>query len=246
MRAARFPTMRCFQTPSPQPRHDRVSAFPPPTLCRLRLRPFSSSPSLLTNPGPSYDQETPHQPLPPPADPSSFQRMPQHFVAIVPPTPVLDKIEKVQEKLKKSMTGTKLKWVPRENLHISLVVLGSQLKKSEDLRKANQCLSKVLADTDGIDLELRTVGVYPKASKPRTLWIGLPETAPRLRRLTKRIQKSWKESGLELEIQTVKAHIVIGNWSDVYVKKAQGDSAMFASGYGDYNEPIDDWKATSA
>eukprot|EP01125_Pyxidicula_operculata_P018759 TRINITY_DN669_c0_g1_i2.p1 TRINITY_DN669_c0_g1~~TRINITY_DN669_c0_g1_i2.p1 ORF type:complete len:233 (+),score=16.56 TRINITY_DN669_c0_g1_i2:274-972(+) len=151
-------------------------------------------------------------------------RVPRHFVAIVPPTGTLDAIEDIQSKLKKKLEATHIKWVKRDNLHITLRFFGAELNSQEKLDLAVQAMNEVASQMPAFDIELEKLGTFPKMKKPRVLWLGIGEGSGKIKSLTSNLENAWKRLGISPSGElSVVPHITLGRWSDISVKTVEGD-----------------------
>jgi len=155
---------------------------------------------------------------------TTTQRVSRHFVAVVPPMQVLDLLEKLQENLSKKMSGTRIRWVPRENIHFTLRFFGSDLSDPALFNAATDVITKVVGESKPFEVQLKGLGVFPKWKKPRVLFVGVGEGESEFKLLITRLEQEWKK----FKIPPAKAvklvpHVTLGRWSDLYVKTIQGD-----------------------
>ncbi len=100
-----------------------------------------------------------------------------------------------------------VKWVPPENLHITLKFLG---EISADLaEKIKGEMGRVSGHHGPFDLSFRGVGVFPNRKSPRVVWIdlGYPAELPALQR---EIEDSLVPFGFETEDRPFSPHLTIG------------------------------------
>lgn len=158
----------------------------------------------------------------------------RHFFALVPPTPVLDAIEALQNRLAAHFPHNTIRWVPRENLHVTLRFLGSALDSPQRVQLAATVLERVFASTPPWELTLRSLGVFPHLHKPRVLWLGLEEgagAATSLKAVRARLEAELRASGIVVpeEQHPPQAHLTLARWNDVYVQKSEGDRVQRVS-----------------
>lgn len=100
-----------------------------------------------------------------------------------------------------------VKWVPAENLHITLRFLG---EASEDLaERIKNELSGISKRHGRLDMTFRGVGVFPDRKRPRVIWIDLfhPEE---LRILKEEVEEAVSTMGFEIEDRPFSPHLTIG------------------------------------
>src|SRR5262245_6672207 len=91
------------------------------------------------------------------------------FIAVDLDKTVRDRTVALQEAL--ARTGTEVKWVEEENLHVTLLFLG----EVEDRGVPALCraVAEVCAVRDTFPLNVETVGCFPNPRRPRTIWTGV-------------------------------------------------------------------------
>jgi 2'-5' RNA ligase len=93
------------------------------------------------------------------------------FIAIDVDKPVHARLIDLQETLAES--GTDVKWVEPDNLHLTLLFLG----EVEDKRLHEVCraVAKVSAEHVPFAMTIEKVGCFPNPRRPRILWAGVGE-----------------------------------------------------------------------
>jgi 2'-5' RNA ligase len=94
------------------------------------------------------------------------------FVAIEIPETVKDAVEEVFAPWRERFPTAR--WVPRENLHVTLKFLGRTWPRLEDWVPAQ--VGAAAADVLPFAARLRGVGSFPSAKRGRALWAGFEET----------------------------------------------------------------------
>ena len=115
-----------------------------------------------------------------------YHRLIRTFIAI----PVPESVFKLQSNLKNTIsekTG-KVRWVKRDQLHITLKFVGDTPEESiDDVRSA----IKIIADnTKPFEIFIQGTGCFPKIERPRVMWIGLNGALGQLNQLVKNIHNS--------------------------------------------------------
>jgi 2'-5' RNA ligase len=93
------------------------------------------------------------------------------FIAVDLGQPIRDRCVALQEAL--ARTGTEVKWVEPENLHVTLLFLG----EVEDRAVPALCraVAEACAAQDAFALSVEAVGCFPNPRRPRTVWAGVGE-----------------------------------------------------------------------
>lgn len=107
----------------------------------------------------------------------------------------------------------RLRWVNRQQLHITLKFLG---ERSPELTvKVLDALSSITFNP--FDIELDRAGVFPNMRSPRVLWLGcgrssenpLSGGAKELAALAARVDEALSKIGIEREVRPFKAHMTL-------------------------------------
>ena len=135
----------------------------------------------------------------------------------------------------REVRGASMRWVPHENLHVTLAFLG-QVEES----RAGSIASVLGADWDAAEFPFTLAagaGAFPPSGPPRTLWVGVGAGADRLGELYRFVSGRLSTVGIEPERRPYQPHITIGRVKDsnrtgarkvravlegVHVKKASG------------------------
>jgi len=132
------------------------------------------------------------------------------FIAANFGTETRDKIAGIQSVLKRDLQGLDIKWTQIENLHLTLKFLGEV-----DEGKKETVSQKIRQSTAGvkiIEIDFDKLGVFPKPSLPRVLWLGARKGAEQLEVLAQKIENSLAEIGFEKEERPFSAHLTLGRF----------------------------------
>lgn len=114
-------------------------------------------------------------------------------------------IHKAIEKLREGKAD--VKWVPAENLHITLKFLGNADK--ETVARLEERLSPLAERYESFYMSLRGIGLFPDRRRPRVVWIDLIN-AGRLADIQKDIEQTALPLGFEREDRPFSPHLTIG------------------------------------
>jgi 2'-5' RNA ligase len=112
----------------------------------------------------------------------------------------------LQETLKKS--GTEVKWVEPENLHVTLLFLG----EVEDRELADVCriVGEVAEKHMRFSMTVEQVGCFPNPHRPRVVWVGIGEGRQPLCAIHDALETPLAELGYRKEDRKYSPHITLG------------------------------------
>ncbi|MFH1760547.1 MAG: RNA 2',3'-cyclic phosphodiesterase [bacterium] len=127
------------------------------------------------------------------------------FIAIELPEGIKDSIEGQTEKLKVTATG--LKWVTRDNLHITLKFLGwvDEMK----LKEIKKTVKKLGSRTSPFEIEVNSLGGFPSRHNPKILWAGIGKGREETEKFANELEEELVESGFEKEAKKFHAHVTL-------------------------------------
>lgn len=123
------------------------------------------------------------------------------FIALPIPEPAAEAIDGVQENLRGA------NWVPEENLHLTLLFLGTQDRRTlEDLDAA-----LIGVAPPRFELALSGVGCFGGGRDARLVFAGVDESAP-LRALQRKIETAARSAGIEIADRRFTPHVTLARW----------------------------------
>jgi 2'-5' RNA ligase len=103
------------------------------------------------------------------------------------------------------MTGAKLKCVGRENIHITIRFLGEV--RDIKVGEIKRIISGIAFEP--FHIKLRGLGVFPRPSRPRVIWVGISEGVKELSRIYQLLESELLETGFKPEVRGFSPHITI-------------------------------------
>jgi 2'-5' RNA ligase len=100
-----------------------------------------------------------------------------------------------------------IRWVRRENFHLTLFFLGPAVAR-ERLWAVADALGVIAAATAPFTIAARSVGAFPNPSRPQVIWVGLDGDA--LIALAARVAAAVKRCGFAPERRAFTPHLTIG------------------------------------
>lgn len=102
----------------------------------------------------------------------------------------------------------KITWVRPDRMHLTLKFLGEikeRLREPVAARLAEAC-----GASKSFSFDLKSIGCFPGARRPRVIWVGLEGNLKPLLNLQRKIDESLAELGFEPEKRRFSPHITLG------------------------------------
>lgn len=128
------------------------------------------------------------------------------FVAIELSEEIREALAQIEAHLKYS--GTDVKWVNKDNIHLTLKFLGEV--SEEKAKEISAILDGIAKTTKPFEISLNGIGAFPKIEYPRVIWVGLDRGVAESSRLAGRIDEELSKVGFEKESRPFAAHLTIG------------------------------------
>lgn len=126
------------------------------------------------------------------------------FAGIPLPEQIREAIDRVIRDWKAEVSG--IKYVERENLHITLKFIGEvEEQKAERIKELLGMVS-----FNPIEVELEGVGAFPSADRPRVVWIGVKKGFNEIAALSRQIDELLAWEGIPQEMKAFHPHVTIG------------------------------------
>ena len=140
------------------------------------------------------------------------------FVALVPDGEVLKRLAPLVRRLKQEHWAGDVRWLPEENIHLTLRFLGETHERQYLCLKT--ILTQNLARTSGFELTLTNIMFLPSASKTRVVAVGVSPCS-HLKKLVADVENSAVQCGFDGEKRRFKGHITLGRCRDLNMKKQE-------------------------
>ena len=129
------------------------------------------------------------------------------FIAIELPQNIKDAIERQTVRLRQTLGNDLVRWVPAQNMHVTLKFLGDIAASHVEFLK--QMIARESESHQQFDLQIGGLGSYPTSKRPRVLWVGLHAPAD-LASLQKSIEAGACRLGYEQEERPFSPHLTLG------------------------------------
>ncbi len=118
-----------------------------------------------------------------------------------------EKMLKVLEHLKESLSDGKIKWIEPDILHITLFFLGDTEEKL--IPVISERVKQLSLEFTSFELEFEGIGIFKNIRDPRVIWVGTRENIA-IRKLKSRIDDELIRLGFEGEKREFRPHLTIG------------------------------------
>jgi len=127
------------------------------------------------------------------------------FVAVIPPPEVRERALRELESL--PWRGD-VRWLPPENLHLTLKFLGET--PEDGIPGIHGALGAACGEYPAFDLTLQGAGAFPSLDRARVVWAGAGEGSEVLEDLAGRIEDALAEVGFERDGRPFRPHLTLG------------------------------------
>jgi RNA 2',3'-cyclic 3'-phosphodiesterase len=129
------------------------------------------------------------------------------FIALEIPVSIQDAIQQQTAGLRATADSSLVRWVPAENLHLTLKFLGDV--SSANLQFLTQMLAREASQHPGFPLQIGGLGSFPSSRRPRVIWIGI-HAPTALESLQRSLEAAAERLGYEAEERPFSPHLTIG------------------------------------
>ncbi len=127
------------------------------------------------------------------------------FIAVTLPAPLKQSVGKMMRSLRE--TGADVKWIPEQNLHITLKFLGAT--DEEKIEEITGALRKKISPRPAFYITIGGVGSFPGGRHPRVIWVGIQEYGP-LEYIYSDVEEAMTKFGYPPEDRPFSPHLTIG------------------------------------
>jgi 2'-5' RNA ligase len=153
------------------------------------------------------------------------------FLAIEPPENILQAMSRLQEKLKREISG-RISWTKPQGQHLTLKFFGDI--STEDVKNICTAVQKRVASGQSLNLKIEKLGVFPDARRPRVIWCGVTGDVENLSVLERQLDSDFANIGFPAEDRPFRAHLTLGRIKDSHgltgISEALTKNSAFAAG----------------
>ena len=128
------------------------------------------------------------------------------FIAVELPLELRQDIWQAMSDLRRD-TGPLIRWVPVENMHLTLKFLGEV--PSENVEVLTQMIQGQADSFNCFDIHLTGIGAFPRSKRPRVIYIGIQAPAA-LEAFQRQMESATHRLGYKPEERVFAPHLTIG------------------------------------
>lgn len=132
------------------------------------------------------------------------------FIAVDLPENVKEAIGQVSEQLQDILSGTPVRWVNAEKIHLTLKFLGDVSR--ENISIVQKILESEASKRQAMEIGIGGIGAFPKIRHPRVIWIGV-EAPSDLFDLRRGIESGVARLGYNYDKYDFTPHLTLGRIS---------------------------------
>lgn len=128
------------------------------------------------------------------------------FIAIDFPDDILEKIAKIISFLRSQTPEKALKWVDKDNLHMTLKFIGEI--REDSLPDIQSLMTRALQGHDFFKISIGRLGMYPNHNNPRVVWLGITAEET-LFTIQRKLDLTLQDAGIPSEKRAYSPHLTI-------------------------------------
>jgi 2'-5' RNA ligase len=129
------------------------------------------------------------------------------FIAISLSKEVHQGLEQVLQEMKSRLPGSAVRWVPAENIHLTIKFLGEVSTAS--LKMLTTMMQTEAARHPQFEFSVGGLGAFPSPRRPRVIWIGI-EAPAELASLQRGVETEMARLGYAPEDRPFSPHLTLG------------------------------------
>jgi 2'-5' RNA ligase len=158
------------------------------------------------------------------------------FIALPLSPELATEVERLQGRLRAGRGGEGVRWLGRDQLHLTLRFFGSMA--CSDVPRVSETLQVVSGAHRAFALGLEGLGCFPSARQPRVVWLGIGGEVESLRVLQAEVTQQTRGFGEPPEDRPFAPHLTIGR-----VKREVAPPAVLAEWSGKLpGAPLGTWQ----
>lgn len=134
------------------------------------------------------------------------------FIAIELPETIHANIAHAMATLQKATPRHAIRWVPPENLHLTLKFLGTT--PEDQIENVGQALGKAIEGQPAFLVDIEGSGCFPDYRRPRVIWLGLKDSSMQLSPLRNAVEALVAPLGFPTDVRPFSPHLTLGRVKD--------------------------------
>ena len=132
------------------------------------------------------------------------------FIAVNLPLAIKEQLHELVLKLQKDNKNKPVKWVEKENFHLTLHFLGSV--PEEKIKTINQDIEPIVANFQTLNFQLsNAINAFPDLNNPKVVFLEMKELNDgKTVKLQKEIGQALLRLGFEIDYRPFKLHLTLG------------------------------------
>ena len=132
------------------------------------------------------------------------------FIAIEISPEIQDQLKQLTSQFKQQLGGVYVKWVPVENIHLTLKFLGNVSVSNVDV--LNKILDSESSNHHTFEVSVGEVGAFPSTRRPRVVWVKMQAPSD-LFEIQRCIEEETARLGYAHDKRSFKPHLTMGRVS---------------------------------
>ncbi len=132
------------------------------------------------------------------------------FIAIDLTPEITQHLDEVITQFKQQLKGVPIRWVPADNIHLTLKFLGDVSLNNIELLQ--EMLKTEVAGHRPFEISVGGLGAFPTVRRPRVIWTGV-EAPPELQLVQAGIENEMERLGYARENRPFSPHLTLGRIS---------------------------------
>ncbi len=117
-------------------------------------------------------------------------------------------LKRIQQDLKRACPTRDVRWVPPENIHLTLFFVGDVILERIDPLKA--ALAVITRNAAPFTYQVRDIGAFPNVRRPRVVWVGVKDPSGRLKLLHRAVNEALENVGFTPDTRPFSPHLTLG------------------------------------
>ena len=129
------------------------------------------------------------------------------FCAFELPETLRTRLKAHSESVREAVPEAAASWGRPENIHLTVKFFGNV--DQAKLPMISAALGRAVKEFGPVEIQVGKTGVFPRASRPQVLWIGIDDASTLLSRLQGRVENECAREGFPKEDRAFRPHLTI-------------------------------------